>query len=187
MPVTIKRYQNRKLYNTQTRRYITLEELAELIKDEQGIKVIDNSTGRDITALTLSQIIYELEKQRSDFLPRKLLLSLVQAGGSRIDEIRQNIFNALSLFHHYDVEIETRINYLIERGELSQEEGNRWLNKLLAASHQLHSEGYTLEEKMTQYLQLRQVPTEDDFHQLNNKLDQLSQKLEEVRPKNAPI
>jgi polyhydroxyalkanoate synthesis repressor PhaR len=100
MPIIIKRYQNRKLYNTQSKQYITLEEIEDLIKNELEIKVIDNRTGNDITAITLSQIIFEFEKNRSGFLPVKLLVSLIQSGGNRIDEIRRSIIEALSVYHH---------------------------------------------------------------------------------------
>ena len=88
MPILIKRYQNRKLYNTQTKRYITLEEIEDLIKKEEDVIVIDNNSGKDITAITLSQIIFEFEKNRKGILPIKLLLSLIQSGGNRIDEIK---------------------------------------------------------------------------------------------------
>lgn len=180
MPVIIKRYQNRKLYNTQSKHYITLEGLEELIKDEQEIKVIDNKTGKDITAVTLSQIIFEVEKNRSGFLPIKLLLSLIQSGGNRIDEIQRKIFESLSLFHHYDVEIESRINFLIEKGELTQDDGRRLLEKLLAASHQLHAARDDVEGKIYQYLWSRQIPTEGDLLGLIRKIDQLSQRVDEL-------
>ena len=132
MPVVIKRYQNRKLYNTQSKCHITLAGIEGLIKEGKEIKVIDNLSGDDITAVTLSQVIFEQEKNHSGFLPINLLISLVQSGGNRIEDIRHNIFNSLSLSHHYDVEIERRVNLLIESGEVTEQEGNQLLRKLLA-------------------------------------------------------
>jgi len=180
MPILIKRYQNRKLYNTQSKSYVTLEEITDLIKDEQEIKVVDNKTGKDITAVTISQIILEVEKKQAGFLPIKLLLSLVKSGGNRIDEIRQNIFEALSLFHHYDLEIEKRINFLIEQGELSREEGSQLLDKLLAASQQLHQTRDDVEGKIFRYLWSQQIPTESDVQGLIEKINQLSQRVDEL-------
>jgi len=180
MPVLIKRYQNRKLYNTQSKSYITLEELADLVREEQEIKVIDNKTGKDITAVTLSQIIFEVEKNHAGFLPIKLLISLVQSGGNKVEEIRRNIFEALSLFHHYDLEIERRINLLIDNGELSQEEGGLLLEKLLAASESLHHTREDVESKIFRYLWSRQVPTESDLQEIIRKVDHLSQRVDEL-------
>ena len=135
MPVIIKRYRNRKLYNTQLKRYITLDEIEGLIKQQEAVKVIENDSGNDITATTLSQIIFEHEKNQTGLLPINLLTSLVQSGGKRMEEIRRNIFNSLTLAHHFDAEIERRVDLLISRGEMSQEEGAQLLLRLLSVGY----------------------------------------------------
>jgi len=179
MPVTIKRYRNRKLYNTQSKRYITLEEIEELIKEREEVQVIDNPTGNDITAATLSQIIFELEKNQAGYLPINLLISLVQSGGNRIDEIRRNIFNSLNLTHHYDVEIERRVNLLVESGELSQEAGTKLLGKLLSVSSMKEDFQENVEGKILEFLQKRQIPTKNDFQILIQKIEALSKRVED--------
>jgi len=180
MSVIIKRYQNRKLYNTQAKRYITLEGIADLIKNDQEIKVIENHTGKDITAVTLSQIIFEIEKNRSGFLPIKILLSLVQSGGNKLEDFRHIIFNSLSLYHHYDVEIERRINLLVDQGELSQEEGTQLFSKLLNASHQLHRPKGEFEGDIYDYLSRRQIPTTHEIQTLIHRIDNLSQNVDKL-------
>jgi len=62
----IKKYANRKLYDTRTSRYITLEGISELLRQGAEIQVVDRETGRDITSVTLSQIV-TTEERRSDF------------------------------------------------------------------------------------------------------------------------
>ena len=62
MAYVIKRYSNRKLYDTQESRYVTLEELEELIRAGREISVVDVSTGEDLTSVTLAQIILENER-----------------------------------------------------------------------------------------------------------------------------
>lgn len=180
MPVVIKRYRNRKLYNTHSKRYITLEEVEELIKEQEDIKVIDNPTGEDITSTTLSQIIFELEKNRSGFLPLSLLFSLVQSSGNRIEDLRQNIFNSLNLAHHYDVEIEHRVNQLIEAGEFNQEEGHRLLEKLLSVSSRREDLVEYIEGRIVEFLRQRHIPTGNDLHTLIQKIDTLSKRVEEL-------
>ena len=80
---TIKRYPNRKLYNTETKQYITLDELAELIREGRELEVIDNANGEDLTVLTMTQVLFEQVKKQTGFLPRTLLAGLIQAGGRR--------------------------------------------------------------------------------------------------------
>ena len=60
---TIKRYQNRKLYDTHRSSYVTLEEIAHIIRSGSDIKVIDNRTGKDITYMTQIQLLFDQEKK----------------------------------------------------------------------------------------------------------------------------
>jgi len=83
MAVLIKRYANRKLYNTQTSRYITLKGIAELLEDDEEVQVIDNETGEDITSVTLSQILVDTERSNRA-VPGNLLSELVQRGGDAL-------------------------------------------------------------------------------------------------------
>jgi polyhydroxyalkanoate synthesis repressor PhaR len=85
MPV-IKRYPNRKLYDTAARQYIALDGVAALIRAGAEVQVVDHATGEDLTALILMQIIVEQEKRQRGFLPQTLLAGLVQAGDLAEDE-----------------------------------------------------------------------------------------------------
>ena len=87
--VVIKRYANRKLYDTSAKRYITLEGIAFRIRQGGAIQVIDDVSGEDITTLTLMQIIMEQEKKQAGFLPGTFLAGLIQAGGHTMTELRQ--------------------------------------------------------------------------------------------------
>jgi polyhydroxyalkanoate synthesis repressor PhaR len=82
---TIKRYANRKLYDTERSCYVTLEEIAQMIKDGDDVKVVDNKTKDDLTAVTLAQIIVEEEKKVQK-MPLKLLKSIIQSGTSSMGE-----------------------------------------------------------------------------------------------------
>ena len=65
-PITIKRYSNRKLYDTSQSRYITLAELGELIRRGENIEVIDNETKADLTEMTLTQVLIAQQKQKQN-------------------------------------------------------------------------------------------------------------------------
>jgi len=83
MSVLIKRYANRKLYNTQTSRYITLKGIAELIEAGEDVRVIDNETGEDITNVALSQILVGHERSNSA-ASRTMLSQLISRGGDAL-------------------------------------------------------------------------------------------------------
>ena len=90
MPI-IKRYPNRKLYDTEAKRYVTLEAITQMIHEGQEVQVVDHETGEDLTNLTLSQIIFEQEKRGAGLLPRVLLTNLVRAGGDTLEQMRRTL------------------------------------------------------------------------------------------------
>ena len=75
----IKRYSNRKLYDTQDSHYVTLEKLAELVRAGEELRVIENGTQRDLTAATMALIIFEEEK-RGPRLPVEALRRIIRSG-----------------------------------------------------------------------------------------------------------
>lgn len=81
----IKRYSNRKLYDTDRSRYVTLEEIARMIKAGEEVTIIDNESKEDLTSVTLTQIIYEEEKRESR-MPLPMLRNLIQMSGSTLQE-----------------------------------------------------------------------------------------------------
>ena len=81
----VKRYANRKLYDTQRSRYVTLDQIAEMIRSGEDVKIVDNNTKEDLTAITLAQIIFEEEKKAS-FMPLSALRNIIQTGGQSIQQ-----------------------------------------------------------------------------------------------------
>jgi len=79
-PKVIKRYTNRKLYDTVESRYVTLDEIAAMVRAGAEVKVIDNRTREDLTSITLAQIIFEQEKKSSQ-TSLTTLLGLIRQGG----------------------------------------------------------------------------------------------------------
>jgi polyhydroxyalkanoate synthesis repressor PhaR len=95
----IKRYQNRKLYDTHQSCYVTLEEISQMIKNGDDLRVIDNKTKNDITQTTLTQLLYETEKKASAPVPVELLKEIIRRGdGSFSGYIRNNFKGELARF-----------------------------------------------------------------------------------------
>ena len=82
--VIIKKYANRRLYNTQTSSYVTLDHLAEMVKEGTEFEVRDARTGEDITRSVLTQIIFEEESKGQSLLPVKFLRQLIRFYGDSL-------------------------------------------------------------------------------------------------------
>jgi polyhydroxyalkanoate synthesis repressor PhaR len=181
MPV-IKRYPNRKLYDTEAKQYITLQEIATLLRQGEEIQVVDHATGEDLTALTLSQVILEQEKKRRGFLPQPVLAGLIQAGGERLSTLRRALASPLELAHHVDEEIERRVQSLVSRGELAAEEGLRLRDKLVRPGEGSPGSRWPREADLERVLDERGVPSQQDLQQILAQLEALASKLEEMGP-----
>jgi polyhydroxyalkanoate synthesis repressor PhaR len=82
----IKRYANRKLYDTEHSRYVTLDQISEMIRNGDDVKIVDNKTKEDLTTVTLAQIIFEEEKKQRSFLPLGAMRNIIQSGGESARE-----------------------------------------------------------------------------------------------------
>jgi polyhydroxyalkanoate synthesis repressor PhaR len=97
MPETriIKRYANRKLYDTEHSRYVTLDQISEMIRNGDDVKIVDNKTKEDLTTVTLAQIIFEEEKKQRSFLPLAAMRNIIQSGGAWFAEAQRRVQSIL--------------------------------------------------------------------------------------------
>lgn len=91
----IKRYESRKLYDTEESRYVSLEEISEWIREGQEVRVVENASSNDVTAQTLTQIILELGRSGRSRLPNELLHELIRLGerawSSGFEQVQQGV------------------------------------------------------------------------------------------------
>jgi polyhydroxyalkanoate synthesis repressor PhaR len=97
--ITIKKYANRRLYNTESSSYITLEHLAEMVRQKREFKVVDAKSGEDITHSVLTQIIMEEESRGTTMLPVNFLRQLIgMYGNSMQSAVPQYLEASLEAF-----------------------------------------------------------------------------------------
>ena len=177
----IKRYPNRKLYDTENKQYITLNRIAELIREGKEVQVIDHTSNEDLTTITLSQIIFEQEKKQSGFVPKNVLAGLVQAGGDTLHAFRNALASPLDLLPDVDLEIERRINKLVQEGKLAEEQGRNILGQLLETGRQTAEKTQAGSETyLKKLLSKRGIPTQDEIAKLSKQIDKLATKLESL-------
>lgn len=98
--ITIKKYSNRRLYDSTNKSYVTHEDIATLIREGSEIKVIDSQSGEDITKVILIQVILESEKNKEDILPVSFLHMLIKYGNQVAKDFFENYF--LMMFQPYN-------------------------------------------------------------------------------------
>ena len=164
MPL-IKRYPNRKLYDTEAKRYVTLHEITRLIQDGNEIQVVDYESGEDLTNLTLTQIILDQEKRSaSGLIPRFLLTSIIRAGEDRLSQVRRSLRVA---GESAAVESGT----LKEQADAAVEQGQQMVDQVQALLR--------IDERIADVLHMLNVPSTRDLKQMQARLDALATQLEE--------
>ncbi|WP_164009855.1 polyhydroxyalkanoate synthesis regulator DNA-binding domain-containing protein [Pyxidicoccus trucidator] len=113
-PKIIKRYTNRKLYDTVESRYVTLDEIAAMIKEGTEVRIVDNRTKEDLTSVTLAQIIFEEEKKKNQ-MPLSVLREIIRHPGESISGfIQQQVTPRVASIRE---EAESRLDKLLRRDE----------------------------------------------------------------------
>lgn len=93
-PITIKKYANRRLYNTGTSTYVTLEDLSVMVKKEDDFVVVDAKSGDDITRSVLTQIIFDEENKGTNLLPISFLRQLIRFYGDQMEAVVPSFLDA---------------------------------------------------------------------------------------------
>ncbi len=107
-PVVVKKYANRRLYNTESSSYITLDNLAEMVRHGRDFVVYDAKTGDDITRSVLTQIIVEEEGKGQNLLPTAFLRQLIGFyGGSMQGLVPKYLEQAMSVFTQHQEQMRT--------------------------------------------------------------------------------
>lgn len=117
---TIKRYTNRKLYDMDSRRYVTLEEIGQMVRDGEEVQVEDYATGAVITQATLLQVLFDDEKRTESRMPAALLTRLVNHGRQEVSQWMQT-GTAADFFDEFD----RRAEKLVEQKQLTRDEADR--------------------------------------------------------------
>jgi polyhydroxyalkanoate synthesis repressor PhaR len=176
----IKRYANRKLYDTTDKKYITLTQLTVMIKEGVEIFVVDNKTGEDITASVLAKMIAHSEKEAGDNLSASALMRLIRKGGDTVADYAKKYTSiwqsALSLAED---ETDKLVNKLVKDRELSESEGRSLKKEVISYTENLKSWiGATIDKRIKEMLDLMNLADRQQVVKLTDAIDALSEKVE---------
>jgi len=113
--ILIKRHGNRRLYNTETRSYVSLEEVAEIVREGHDVRVVDSKTNEDVTKAVLIQVILEEEKRDSSALPTEFLFQVLRSQeGSMQDFFRNHLSASFEAYMKTKEEFDNRFRSILE-------------------------------------------------------------------------
>lgn len=116
-PVVIKKYANRRLYNTATSSYVTLDVLCQMVKEGEDFVVYDAKTGEDITRSVLTQIIFEEENKGANLLPIGFLRQLIGYYGDRLETLVPSFLEmSMEAFAHNQEEMREKLSSAFDPG-----------------------------------------------------------------------
>jgi len=109
--VLIRKYSDRRLYDTGASRYVKLQDIARMVRDGSEVRVVDGRTGKDVTRIILTQIIAETAKERQIALPLQLLTQIVRASDKATHDFLSWYLNsALDLYQKAQNSVNTRLS-----------------------------------------------------------------------------
>jgi polyhydroxyalkanoate synthesis repressor PhaR len=188
----VKRYGNRKLYDVEASRYVTLDGIRALVQSGADVRVVDNDSGEDLTRVTFAQIIYEAEKKTnggSGGLSLPLLRRLVQAGDEAVRDVRRGFARGREALESVREAAGQRVQQLVGR----RKGGKRvsLLEELIEApqrtlddlQHRIDAQVRQSVERVTSHPALRK-----EIQRIEQSLRQLEQRIGRIasgRPKTA--
>jgi len=178
-PKVIKRYTNRKLYDTVESRYVTLEEIAEMVKAGAEVKILDNRTKEDLTSVTLAQIIFEEEKKTSK-MSLRTLRDLIRHGGEKaqqfVEETQAELRDRVEGLRQV---AEQRVQTLIVKGQAT---GDRAKDLVSASQEAVGQFQRRVDERVRAAVEsVANLPEmRKEMQQVMARLDELERRLREL-------
>ncbi|HYC54553.1 MAG TPA: polyhydroxyalkanoate synthesis regulator DNA-binding domain-containing protein [Candidatus Binatia bacterium] len=131
----IRRYTNRKLYDKQQSRYVTLDDIAAMVRLGEEVRVIDNETKEDLTAVTFAQIILEEEKRKTHLVSVPFLRKLIRSGEAAVQDLSDRASRAITELGGLTGTMSDKVREVVDEGgravEEAIEESRGFIDELL--------------------------------------------------------
>jgi polyhydroxyalkanoate synthesis repressor PhaR len=177
----IKRYKNRRLYDTELKKTITFVEIKKYVQDDIDLRVVDNSTGRDITLPVLAQIVGKssAEFRRSG---AKVLGLMIKKGGINImDMFKKLTLASIGAVNLTAERMEEMFDELVKKGEMSETERAQAIKSFVDKTTESSEKARKWAEETFKNMSAKfSSKYNEQFSQLSNRIEQLNARLSEV-------
>jgi polyhydroxyalkanoate synthesis repressor PhaR len=176
----IKKYANRKLYDTTDKKYISRTRLSELIKQGKDIIIIDNETGEDLTAAIVSNLIATTRGKAGGTVSSGVLIQLFRKGGNALtDYAKRYVSFWQRSFTMAEDEIDDMVKKLVKSKEISRSEGTRLKREIMGFTTSLKEWiSDAIDKRLKEVLAATHLATKDQVSELNSRIKTLEKKLE---------
>ena len=176
----IKRYANRKLYDTEAKQYVTLDKIGKLLREGEEVSVLDNKTGEDITAATVSQILARTKKGQAD--TSNIMIQLLRKGPGTLVGYGKKYLSlwdrALTMA---DEEIDRLVERLVKEKEITASEGSRLKKDMLNRADEMKRWiAEKIDQRLHEALDLMNLASREQVSQLADKIEKLTRKVQNL-------
>lgn len=184
----IKKYANRKLYDTHAKKHISRDKLAELIKKGEEVTVIDNRTGEDITVSIVSQLIGLDNPDTDKAVSPRLLMQLLRKGsGTVTDYAKKYVSLWQGAFNMAEDEIDKLVGRLVKSKELSKDEGSRLKNEIISYTDGIKNwVSESVDKRVGEVFDAMNLATNDHIEELSDRIDALAKKIAQMEKPKKP-
>jgi polyhydroxyalkanoate synthesis repressor PhaR len=183
----IKRYANRRLYDTSEKKTVKLEHLADLVKKDVSFKVIDTKTGKDVTISVLSRILSETfsEDKRNLKQTTKLVRLLISKGGGiTMDIFKKSVLFGLGVFDLTKEKAEKMVDEMIKRGEMTQSDKAKAVKEILKGhDERMEKLKKKIDESVEKVTSKVRGKEKEELAKLQSKIDELTRMVEKLEKK----
>ncbi|MBL8149845.1 MAG: phasin family protein [Blastocatellia bacterium] len=186
----IKRYANRKLYDSTSKKYMTLEAVASLVEAGEDVHIIDKETGSDITEVILSKVISEMvtesAKKKKSWVPASMLSDMIQKRSDAVvDYVKQGFAAGIKTVKDVEEQIQHQLQQQWKRVTGSEEKDGDEKSNTPESTEEAKTIIQRMVEESVQFLISKMnLPTRAEIVALNHRLDEIEKQLKMARKRN---
>jgi len=179
----IKKYVNRKMYDTTDKKYVSLEQVARLIKSGEEVSIIDNKTGEDLPAAIVSRLIGRDKKEKRSVVSPRIMMQLLRRGGDTLTDYAKKYTSLWqSALTMAEDEVDKVVGALVNDKALSRAEGSRLKKEITGYTDSLKSWiGERVDRRMNEALSAMNLASRDQVEVLNAKIEKLSKEVARLK------
>jgi len=186
----IKKYANRKLYDTTDKKYVSMDTLSKLIRSGEEISIVDNETGEDLTASIVSSLIARNKSEDNKSVSSGLLIQIFRKGGGALtDYAKRYVSIWQSAFTMAEDEVDKLVNMLVKNKEISKSEAKKLRSEIVGYTDSV--KGWisdSVDKRINEVVGMMNLATKDDISSLAKKVNVLEKKIKqfEINEKEKP-